>query len=701
MSGRGGNASGAAIQVSGDVTADWLLLVPEVATAGLEHRYQWEAPSTVRLTVAPGGAALLAAVIETAAGLQPDGQPIQVEGVTIPAQWLADPASDAITHTYARWQPAPLTVDNPKLVWRQQEFLGIRPGRSGGVPSTARPDPQPSCLVIDDANLGFREQRDTWPLALTADRPGPAHIVLKMANPLARGSLWETLTSRWMDRLTVHCTLGDLRKEFAPVGQALSWERLASEVVEAVRSRADLSRAARVIVSVGPSGALLVARDDPGHLVFDPLHQEGDWEADRPGTPVGLGTCLAASLAIEATRHPDSPDWRRALAAGLTAVRALYDGRIVHHGAAPTDAAAFPHALVAAALMDPAATDAFRNVAVPADRGWRIVASVDGIDYPDLATRVVIEGERVASRDLPIDRVGAWMSIDRAEIESQRSVRAIMHEYVRHPHPSRPLSLAVFGPPGSGKSFAIKQLARSWRHSGTPVTVLEINLSQLDSPAALPGALQQVRDCAVAGALPLVFWDEFDTALGGRELGWLPQFLAPMQDGIFIDHGVSRPLGPAIFIFAGGTHPTMAHFKERAVQIPGAKATDFLSRLRGFVDILGPNPLDATDQTYLLRRALLLRTLLVQKKPGLFRGHVLDIDPGVLRAFLHVGTYLHGARSLEAIVDMSALSGKLRYERSALPPPHQLGLHVDAEEFLGLVQAANDKGTNATASGPL
>jgi hypothetical protein len=196
-----------------------------------------------------------------------------------------------------------------------------------------------------------------------------------------------------------------------------------------------------------------------------------------------------------------------------------------------------------------------------------------------------------------------------------------------------------------------------------------------------------VRDCAVEGTLPLVFWDEFDSVLAGRELGWLAQFLAPMQDGAFIEDGITRPIGPAIFIFAGGTHPTMASFKSRAVEIPGAKATDFLSRLRGYVDILGPNPRNAADQTFVLRRALLLRAILQQRAPGLLSGGRLDIDPGVLRAFLDVTTYVHGARSMESVVDMSALSGRLRYERSALPPRHQLGLHADPDEFLALVHA--------------
>ena len=45
----------------------------------------------------------------------------------------------------------------------------------------------------------------------------------------------------------------------------------------------------------------------------------------------------------------------------------------------------------------------------------------------------------------------------------------------------------------------------------------------------------------------------------------------------------------------------------------------------------------------------------------------LMIDPGVLRAFLEVRSYRHGARSLETIVAMSTLHGQSRYERSALP----------------------------------
>jgi hypothetical protein len=74
-----------------------------------------------------------------------------------------------------------------------------------------------------------------------------------------------------------------------------------------------------------------------------------------------------------------------------------------------------------------------------------------------------------------------------------------------------------------------------------------------------------------------------------------------------------------------------------------------------------------------------------QSRPHLFTGGRLNIDEGVLRAILHADVFRHGARSMEAIVDMSTLTGKASYERSSLPAASQLTMHVDAEAFLRLV----------------
>jgi len=83
---------------------------------------------------------------------------------------------------------------------------------------------------------------------------------------------------------------------------------------------------------------------------------------------------------------------------------------------------------------------------------------------------------------------------------------------------------------------------------------------------------------------------------------------------------------------------------------------------------------------------MLLRSLLGRKAKQLFdsNNHV-RIDAGVLRALIKVPGYKHGARSIEAIIDMSMLSGRTRWEQAFLPAKEQLKLHVDDETFSRLV----------------
>lgn len=124
------------------------------------------------------------------------------------------------------------------------------------------------------------------------------------------------------------------------------------------------------------------------------------------------------------------------------------------------------------------------------------------------------------------------------------------------------------------------------------------------------------------------------------------------------------------------------------------KGPDFLSRLKGYVNILGPNPYTtedgAVDPYYLIRRAIVLRVILQLNVPQIFSREngkkKLNIDRGVLRALLHIRDYKHGVRSIESIISMSSLVGKTSFERSSLPPEAQLNLHVDGREFLALAQ---------------
>ena len=326
---------------------------------------------------------------------------------------------------------------------------------------------------------------------------------------------------------------------------------------------------------------------------------------------------------------------------------------------------------------------------------WTILADRYRENLKQVAEKVVLEGVESVLRDVPYGRFGHLLTVDRQEIESVRSIHNLVSEYLNKEHQKRPLSIAVFGAPGSGKLFGITQVAKS--QAPGRMQVLEFNISQFSDTDEIIDALHQVRDVSLSGMIPLVIWDEFDSSFEGKPLGWLRYFLVPMQDGAFRQGQIVHPIGRAIFVFAGGTNHTMAGFGQNLSneEARAAKVPDFISRLKGFVNILGPNPPEnedealGTDPYHIIRRAILLRSLLERNAPQIFEKRdnkkYLKIDSGVLNGFLNIRRFKNGIRSIESIIDMSQLTGKHTFERSSLLPEDQLGLAVDSKEFTSLV----------------
>jgi hypothetical protein len=385
-------------------------------------------------------------------------------------------------------------------------------------------------------------------------------------------------------------------------------------------------------------------------------------------------------------------------------MRRLHLDGYMTHTRTPDDARlAFPFDAIAAEIERPSGAFSISDVSDPAVVGapaaggasgrarWTILREryLEGLDA--LTERVVLEGPARVLKDVPLQRFGKLVTVDRQEIEAYRSIRALILEHSRRDD-RQPLSIAVFGPPGSGKSFGVREISESL--PGVRAQVLTFNLSQLSGRNDLLGAFHQIRDVVLSGRLPVVFWDEFDSMLEGNRLGWLPTFLTPMQDGVFLEGQITHPVGRSVFVFAGGTSRSMEEFAEKAAHpdFAASKAADFISRIRGFVDVMGPDPVGSgpeSDPYHRVRRAILLRAILEHRAPQIIQpgpeGPRVEIDPGVLRAFLRMRRFRHGARSMESIVSMSRLHGRNRFERSALPPEAQLDLHVDATEFLALV----------------
>src|SRR5262245_10599163 len=116
-----------------------------------------------------------------------------------------------------------------------------------------------------------------------------------------------------------------------------------------------------------------------------------------------------------------------------------------------------------------------------------------------------------------------------AEARHLDNLAELVVQYLERLDPSRPLCIAIFGAPGSGKSRLAKQLPALMGSVGDTLAPLtEINLTQVTSLDNLASALDNSRKAA-GDKVPFVFFDEFDAKRDGAALGLLSVFLPPSQ----------------------------------------------------------------------------------------------------------------------------------------------------------------------------
>jgi hypothetical protein len=595
-------------------------------------------------------------------------------------------------------------------------------------------------LVIEDLGLGFAEQSGTFREAIS--RIGKkTNILLKLGVRLdGSGTLRHLSEGSFRNRLHVVASANALRRRNASISRALSWDRTLEDIEHEFKSgpsSRDLACCATVVVHFGLAGAAVFHHGKLHRFYFLPDEFEGDWERDRPGEYFGIRSILTACLARHLICLGDYPVF-------LAVTQALAAQREAHHTGAgsdnildidltygvrdkPADPAKNP---ATACIAPPQKTEDEQQVkpkhitcVEPFRAAWnpseiavwpparaaglkrnRLLCNVTGTSCDSLRARavdIVVRGVDEALNSVPKARYEKYVTADRDEIESINEIRRLILEYKSNGEDKRPLSIAVFGAPGSGKSFAIKQVAKSL--FGKDKEPLEFNLSQFKDEQHLYRAFHQVRDASVRNDIPLVFWDEFDTA----GLKWLADFLAPMQDAEFFDGNHKHPFGKCIFVFAGGTCDSFEKFERQGQTESGRssrrmsqhsrqptfqdlKGLDFISRLRGFLNVKGPNPTTSgarlsptgrADPAYVLRRAIILRLEIERCYPHLIHpvSKRVAIAPNVLHAFLAVKRYEHGARSITALLGMSTLATAHVFAVSDLPSDDLLQLHVSKD----------------------
>lgn len=489
-------------------------------------------------------------------------------------------------------------------------------------------------------------------------RPLPTHELQKThaeeikCHPSPESSsLWQCVAERYPNNRIVVVSINDLRDQEVVISRGLSWERTALDVVWHLLNTAvfaALRDCPHLIIRFGLNGALYWRRSTvqtqkagspptsipkfEAWLIYAPAGIEGTGESEHEGEMVGYGSaftaaltgCVAGHAASDLDPQAASDDRlmpaaciESGIKAGLLASRRLlkfgFGDNTQQQPAYPTQELFTP-----SIKKDPFfACQPIPIIpgAIEPDRSyWRLLDAIFAGKTELLHTAVALTAvsakastqKEIAAMDLlkqvPIAVFAkALRTYDRREIENYRALYSLMRDYISNPNPPRPLSIAVFGPPGAGKSFGVKKVAKALSQlSGSrPIKELTFNLSQYERPEQLAEAFHLVRDEVLRGATPLVFFDEFDSSLAGNRLAWLRYFLAPMQDAEFLDKGTPHPIGKAIFVFAGGTSARYLEFAspflprpsssfeslnaaEKTVakaEFKAAKGPDFLSRL--------------------------------------------------------------------------------------------------------------------------
>lgn len=584
----------------------------------------------------------------------------------------------------------------------------------------------PDCLVIEDQELGFYGDTSLWPSVLHND-DWEGEVVWKsvarddMNDVGLQSELFNQLKHKKLASLTVLLSAHKLRNQRGfEIRDHRTFDSLVDTLEATICSRefASIRRASSRIILLFPYRAAAVFEGQRGgdamefrSFVYD-SRALTTWDGLGVGRTFGSLSLLTGAVVRVLVTGGDSSGLNLAICNSIQAMRKVYENGGGSANPLSGDIADLVENSLASAVSEhimpvpakklsstsksdprylccfPSEKDPDASLLVQSIGGW------EGYMRP-IALKLVKSGVISALPYTPIGQFGDFETLDTDEVESLNNIRRLMIRYRDNDGTSRPLSIGVFGQPGTGKTYAIQQLVDEV--FDTRKELLPFDLSQVDDSQELRKFLDLVGDARVQGKFPVVLWDEFDSGAGK----WLKDFIYPMQEGQFLSGGNLHPIGKTVWFFAGGVSHTFDQFAQgkafgwdSSIMRKSNKLPDFVSRLRAYVNIQGVNPVSSNDLNFggkhLLRRGLLLRRYLEKYHPQLVdEDGSLSIRSEVAEAFLLSSTYSHGARSIEAIVSSCNLDSASRLAQRHLPSPEVLRSHV-SEDFNVILRERKD-----------
>ncbi len=699
------------IFLTGDASQDWLIfsetyLPPKGNVGGVRN---WENNRQAQMHKLPGGVLLLNSFLKK---LKPETKIILDSYLKSGKTISGDSIQTIAEVSNLSNNPDSIHVNN---------FLGysVKSARTKQINKPGNFPNQVDLVIIDDAGNDIRHFNKEWIKNLDKIKSN-FQIIYKTNWPLADNDLLNELTSQYSERTIAVLNADDFREHGLTISRQLSWDRTVDDFLTeflTISHFKTLRKCHSLIIRFGLEAVVCVNKKNGKdknsitdcRLFYLPAKYEGQIREELKADMQGVTAAFVAAFTKHFLYPYHSKDEKgKSISYNITqSTKEVIASSVLAGMYAAINCQKYGYSKGSKRYIDYSQADILKEneqsekimvvnisdfLSQPSPHSILDLTSLNSKALIDsVAFNYVISGKSSFLDAVPSGEFKSLKTYDREEVEDFRGFKKIVTEYLKRHDETKPLSYAVFGPPGSGKSFGIKQIIYSL---GGNIELIERNISQFESYNDLIKTFQVSRDKRLKGKIPLVFFDEFDADFDGNKLGWLKYFLVPMQDGEFKEGEAIHPLGKGIFVFAGGTSDSFEKFIEhmnekdkkgndsdKSIEFKQAKGPDFVSRLKGFINIKGINKRDDNDKLYSLRRAIILRTHLL-KFPGIKnKESKIYMDNDLLGALLDSPQFVHGARSLEAIISMSDLQEARSFKKANLPSGDLLNLHVNNKQF--------------------